>query len=444
MSNTTVSVREPGTILAGPEGAAPGWFAEERAAAWRRFSELPMPVRTDERWRFSGVNRLSLEGFRPAAEPGREEREAALERSGRLAHSAGRMVFVNDRLAAREASEELAAKGVVWAPVSEAVAAHPGLLREHFMAHFTGLGAEKFAHLHRAFVRDGVFVYVPANVELEAPIENFYWVSGERGAVFPHTLVIAGVNAKVTVVDHYLGLPGAGAALACGVNDLFAGDGAKITYVSAQYWPEGSLSFHFNSTIVGRDSSVTGLSAHLGGAFSRSESVSHLTAPGGRSDMLAVTLATGDQEFDQRTLQDHQQPNTSSDLLYKNALDHTSRTIFSGLIKVEPGAHRTDAYQKVRNLMLSDEAEANSMPGLEILADDVRCTHGATTGQIEPEELFYLKSRGLDDFTARRLIANGFLEEVFDRIEQPEIAKKLAGFVEAKFDATHARAAAKA
>lgn len=438
MNAVTESAPMPGTILAGPGPGGPNWFAEDRAAAWSKFEALPMPVRTDERWRFSGVNRLSLEGFRPAPAPSDAEAQAAIAASKPLPRSAGRMVLVNDRVVLRHAADEsLAARGVVWMPISEAAAAHAGLLREHFMAHFTGLGAEKFAHLHRAFVRDGVFLFVPANVEIEHPIENFYWAGGSRSAVFPHTLVIAGANSKATVVDHYFGLPESEAALACGVNDLFAGDGAKITYVSTQFWPQGTLSFHFNSTIAGRDSSVTCLNVHLGGSFNRSESVSHLTAPGGRSDMLAVTLATGDQEFDQRTLQDHQQPNTSSDLLYKNALDHASRTIFSGLIKVEPGAHRTDAYQKVRNLMLSDDAEANSMPGLEILADDVRCTHGATSGQIDPEEMFYLRSRGLDDATSRRLIANGFLEEVFGRLAQPEVAEKLSGFVEAKFDATH-------
>lgn len=137
--------------------------------------------------------------------------------------------------------------------------------------------------------------------------------------------------------------------------------------------------------------------------------------------MLAVSIAGADQEFDQRTLQDHLQPDTTSDLLYKNALSANARTIFSGLIKVERGAHRTDAYQKVRNLLLSDEAEANSMPGLEILADDVRCTHGATSGQVEPEELFYLQSRGIPELKAKGLVVNGFLNEVVDRLSDDNI-----------------------
>jgi Fe-S cluster assembly protein SufD len=141
--------------------------------------------------------------------------------------------------------------------------------------------------------------------------------------------------------------------------------------------------------------------------------------------MLALSIAREEQEFDQRTLQDHLHPDTTSDLLYKNALYDKARTIFSGLIKVERGAHRTDAYQKVRNLLLSDDAEANSMPGLEILADDVRCTHGATSGQVEPEELFYLKSRGITDLAAKQLIVRGFLNEVVDRVQHPELTEYL-------------------
>jgi Fe-S cluster assembly protein SufD len=164
---------------------------------------------------------------------------------------------------------------------------------------------------------------------------------------------------------------------------------------------------------------------NFGGKYSRLESVSRMIGTGARSDMLAVSIATGDQEFDQRTLQDHLKPNTTSDLLYKNSLNDRARSIFSGLIKVERGAHGTDAYQKVRNLLLSDEAEANSLPGLEILADNVRCTHGATSGQVAPEELFYLKSRGIPENTAKGLVVRGFLNEVVNRLPDGKLTEYL-------------------
>ena len=161
--------------------------------------------------------------------------------------------------------------------------------------------------------------------------------------------------------------------------------------------------------------------------------MSHLRGSGGRSDMLAVTAAQGTQEFDHRTFQIHEVPNTASDLLYKNALDDRSRTIFAGLIRVDPGAHRTDAYQKVRNLLLSDVAEANSAPGLEIEADDVRCTHGATSGQMDAEERFYLLSRGISQKAAQRLLVFGFLNEVFERLPDASIRDYLSGLLRAKF-----------
>ena len=158
----------------------------------------------------------------------------------------------------------------------------------------------------------------------------------------------------------------------------------------------------------------------FGSRYSRFESLSRLIGEGGRSDLLAVAVAKHEQEFDARTLQDHVSPHTASDLLYKNALDDRARTIFGGLIRVEPHAHFTDAYQKVRNLLLSDDAEANSMPGLEILADNVRCTHGATSGQINEDELFYLRTRGIPVPVAERLIVTGFLDEVVQRLDREQ------------------------
>jgi len=283
-------------------------------------------------------------------------------------------------------------------------------------------------------VKSGTFLYVPRGVEIDLPLEVFHWLHGNGSSTFPHTLLVAGENSKVTLVDYFESSDREAPGLAIGVNDLFLEAGAKLTYVCAQNWSEKTLAFQINSTVVGRDASATSMNLNLGSNFARTESVSRLVGRGGRSDMLAVSVADGAQEFDQRTLQDHQQPDTASDLLYKNSLSGKSRTIFAGLIRVEPHAHRTDAYQKVRNLLLSDDAEANSMPGLEILADEVRCTHGATSGQVDEEEMFYLLSRGINELTAKKLIVSGFLNEVVGRLGDKAIAEKLAGLIQSKFD----------
>ena len=256
---------------------------------------------------------------------------------------------------------------------------------------------------------------------------------GEGVSVFPHLLLITDELAKVTVVEHFRSCDARATGFACGVNDLIAGPGAKVTYVCAQNWGENVVALQMNTTTVDHDASAMSLNLNLGSRYSRFESLSRLVGEGGRSDLLAVAVATNEQEFDARTLQDHISPHTASDLLYKNALDDRARCTFGGLIRVEPHAHFTDAYQKVRNLLLSDDSEANSMPGLEILADNVRCTHGATSGQINEDEMFYLHSRGIPTKVAQRLIVTGFLNEVIQRLDQPSIADYLRGLIDQKF-----------
>ena len=405
----------------------------EQTEAWKQFTALPMPKRTDEAWRFANFKQHDLAPYTQPLPVDDAAREEILARSAGLHAAAGRMVFANDQLLTRDLLDDtLRQQGVIWLPLEQAAAEHPELFAKHFMREAAILGGQKFAALHRSQSRAGAFLYIPRGVEIALPVESFHWLHGEGGSCFPHTLIVADDMAKVTVVDYFQSADPTAPGLACGVNDLWLGAGANVTYVCAQNWSTNTRAFQINSTVVGRDASASALNLNLGSAYSRSESVSHLRGPGGRSDMLAVTVAQGAQEFDQRTFQIHEVPNTASDLLYKNSLDDTARTIFSGLIRVDPGAHQTDAYQKVRNLLLSDEAEANSAPGLEIEANDVRCTHGATSGQIDAEELFYLMSRGITRKAAQKLIVHGFLAEVFERFPSAPLRAKLREFMEAR------------
>lgn len=411
-------------------------FTEEpaRAAARKRFEEIPTPGRTHEAWRFANLKALDLTPFGAPTPPFSGDRDRLLKRSNGLAESAGRMIFANDALIAREDyTGSLAKQGIIWKPLELAAQEHPELFRKHFMTHGAPLGSEKYAALHAARLKTGTFLYVPRGVELALPVESFHWLSGEGNAVFPHTLVIAEEGSKVTLVDYFMEAEPDTHGLAVGFNDLYAGPGAQLNYVCVQNWNHHALAVQVNNTVVARDAAAKSLNVNLGGRYARTESASRLVGEGARSDMLAVTAAQGEQEFDQRTFQDHAAPGAFSDLLYKNALDDASRTIFAGMIKVEQGAHRTDAYQKVRNLLLSDDAEANSMPGLEILADEVRCSHGATSGQIEEEELFYLLARGIPRKTALRLIVTGFLQEAIDRLGNEALGAKLGELVQAKF-----------
>ncbi len=428
----------PRAILSGPFEARspelPTWFREQQSAAWAKFEALPYPNRKDQPWRFSNVSALDFSRFHFGAPLRQAERDQILDRSTGLHEVAGRLIFADDQLLRRDPlPQKLLAAGVLLKPLERAIIEHEDLFRRHFMAQPATLGSAKFAALHEAFVTSGTFIYVPRGVEVELPIEIFHWLQGADATVFPHTLLIADELSKVTVIEHFRSAQGERAGFACGVNDLVVGRGAKVNYVCAQNWNEKTLAIQINATTVERDASALSLNVNLGGAYSRFESLSRLTGEGARSDLLAVSVGHNAQEFDARTLQDHLSPHTTSDLLYKNALNDRARSTFGGLIRVEPHAHFTDAYQTVRNLLMSDDAEANSMPGLEILADNVKCSHGATSGQIDEDEMFYLLSRGIPAPVARQLLVSGFLNEVVDRLDHREITDLIHGLIEAKF-----------
>src|SRR4051812_25798521 len=415
-------------IFSGPSESRdfPDWFRDQQRAAWQQFETLPNPTRKDQPWRFSNVGLLDLAPFKTSSPLSEDDRNNVLKYSRGLDEYAGRMIFANDQLIERDVvSEDLKRRGVIFQPLERAMVEHADVFRKYFMSTEATLGSAKFAALHKAFVSTGTFLFVPRGLEIELPIEIFHWLRHDNMSVFPHLLLVADELAKVTVIEHFRSCSKTAPGFACGVNDLIAGPGAKVTYVCAQTWGENVRALQMNTTTVDHDASAMSLNLHLGGRYSRFESLSRLVGEGARSDLLAVAVATNDQEFDARTLQDHVSPHTASDLLYKNALDDRARCTFGGLIRVEPHAHFTDAYQKVRNLLLSDDSEANSMPGLEILADNVRCTHGATSGQINEDELFYLRTRGITVKIAQRLVVTGFLNEVIRRLEHAKIGSYL-------------------
>jgi len=435
-SVTNQEVANPESILSRPSDLRefPDWFRDQQHAAWQQFEALPNPTRKDQAWRFSNVALLDLAPFKSSAPLSEDDRKNVLKYSRGLDNYAARLIFANDQLIERDVvSEDLKKRGVIFQPLERAMVEHADLFRKYFMSTEATLGSAKFAALHKALVSSGTFLFVPRGLEIEEPIEIFHWLRHDNMSIFPHLLLVTDELAKVTVIEHFRSCDQRAAGFACGVNDLIAGPGAKVTYVCAQNWAENVIALQMNSTTVDHDASAMSLNLHLGGKYSRFESLSRLIGEGGRSDLLAVAVAKHQQEFDARTLQDHISPHTASDLLYKNALDDRARTTFGGLIRVEPHAHFTDAYQKVRNLLLSDDSEANSMPGLEILADNVRCTHGATSGQIDEDELFYLRTRGIPTKVAQRLLVTGFLDEVIQRLDHPAIAEHLHRLIEEKF-----------
>lgn len=406
----------------------PKWLTTRQAEAKARYDSLPTPKRGDEQWRFANMKQLDFTGF-ATAEPANAD--ALIARSKGLEKTVAKLVFVNDALVDSNITD--LPEGVICLPLAEALESHSDLVAEHFMKQETRLGSAKYAALHEASVSNGLFVHVPAKIEVEGTIEVHHWISGANTLIFPHTLVVTGTSAKVRVVDIFRSADDISPGVAIAYNDLYAGPNSKLDYVAIQSFNEVTRMIQINDTAVERDASAKGFVLNTGASWARNESLSRLEGSGSRSDMLSVSIPARVQEYDQRTFQHHVSEGTYSDLLYKNSLYDKSKTVFSGLIFVDQGAHHTDAYQTCRNLMMSDTCEANSMPGLEINADQVKCSHGSTSSQIDSDEIFYLCARGIDPVRARQLIARGFSVEVVERLRDEAVEALVLSFIDEKF-----------
>ena len=382
----------------------PGWLAERRLVAFDIFEKLELPDPKGEEWRYVDVRRFDFDGFSaPVA-----------------------------RRSAPELPAELASRGVVVADFVTAATEHPDLLKEHFFTEVP-VDEHKFTALHAAFHSDGILVYVPKNVEVELPFEALRRVD-PGGSVFPHTTIVVDENASVTFVDRFASESSDAAALCASVVEVEARRGATVNYISLQEWGRNVHHFQTQRFTGHRDTTVRSLAVNLGSSFARTQVESVLRGEGSFSEMLGLYFADRDQHFAQRTLQSHDAPHATSDLLYKGALKEKSRSEYSGLIKVEKGAQGTDAYQANRNLVLSEEAIARSIPQLEIEANEVRCTHGATVSPVEEEHLFYLMSRGIDRVTAQKLVVFGFFTDVLDRIRVPKVRDELSDAISKKVE----------
>ncbi len=415
------------------DGNFPDWYTEARQAAWKDYEEAPWPKRTHEAWRFADLKKLAFDDVLDAGEVGEEDGAELITRSTALKENAGRIILANDRLIADPLLDaEFAQKGVIFKPLSQALIEDADLVRLSFMQQPTRLGSAKFAALHRARLRDGIFLHIPKDVSLSRPVEVFHWLSGENAAIFPHSLIVSGPGSSAAIAE-YIASADRQSGFCGGVTDLVAGENSRLTHVRTQNLSEQAHSLHVSSSLAAAGANIRSFVLNLGCQWSRSEFTAHLSGEGASTDMLAVCLPENSQEMDMRTLQLHEGAHTTSNLLYKNALYDESRTIFSGLIMVEEGAHHTDAYQTCRNLLMSDQCEANSMPGLEINTDQVKCSHGSTSGPITDDELFYLRARGISEPAARQLMTFGFVKGAVDGIGHDDLEKVVLEKIDRRF-----------
>lgn len=410
------------------------WIESKRREAWQQFQALEMPRRKDETWRFASRLQLDFGDYHLAGKPAADVVDCVVSGSNLHSRTEARLVFADNHLVHTDPiSPELKQKGVIFESLSEAILQHADLLERYLFQEEAHLGSEKFMALHHALSQGGGVVFVPRGVVIESPLMIYHWTTQPNVAVFPHTLVIAEESASVNVIDVFQSVSPTLPALCIASGNIYAGANAQVLRKCVQNWSSETISFQADATAVRRDATTKTLAVNLGGKRSRFENQVRMAEAGSHATLYSLTVAQGDQEFDQRTFQSHDAPNAVSDLLYKNALLDSSRTIFSGMIQVAKDAQQTDAYQTNRNLLLSPAADANSLPGLEIKANDVKCSHGATTGQLDPEELFYMMQRGIPKRVAQQLMVFGFFEEVIEKFEDPEIQESVRKLVQSKF-----------
>ena len=374
--------------------AEPAWLAGRREAARETYESLPVPSNREEAWRFTNLRGFDPEVFEPA--------DAVPELSGDVP------------------------AGVTFTTLGRAVGEHADLL-ERLLGSVVP-DSEKFAAGNAARWRDGVLLHVPAGVHVESPLRAVLDAPDDAG-VYHRVLIVLERNARATFLEEFRS---AAAAYLNIVVELIVGDGARLEYVTVQEHHSDTRQFGTHRATVGRDAELDWVAAAVGGARAKSRMESYLAAPGAHVKVTGAYYLTGAEHVDYDTTQEHAAPDTTSDLAFKGVLDDRARAVWRGVIRVDKGAQKTDAYQENRNLLLSTDAQATPIPGLEIEANDVRCTHGATVGQVDQNQIFYLMARGLTRAQAERLIVRGFFEDVLDRIGSEPVREQVAAAIDAR------------
>lgn len=406
----------------------PEWMKQFRLKAWEAFARFPMPTTQDEPWRRTDLRRFklndlgpSLNGHGPAANV---EAPAYLGEQLTEDKAGGVLFQIDGETVKYELSDSLREQGVIFCDMHTAVNEHPELVREYFMTRAVTVDEGKFAAMHGAFWRGGTFLYVPANVKAAAPLHSALWLA--QGRSYTHTLVVLEEGAEALFIDEYASETGSAPAIHNGAIELLVGDNANLIYASLQDFGTNLWMFTHERARTGRDARVDWITSMMGTRLTKAFQTVELDQPGGWARMSGLFFTNGRQHFDLDTQQNHNAADTVSDLLYKGALKERSRSVWQGMIKALPGSQRIDGFQANRNLVLESSARADSIPGLEIEADDVRCTHASTVGQLDQTEIFYLMSRGIPRHTAVRMVVQGFFDPVMQRIPVEGVRDRIA------------------
>lgn len=427
-----LELRGPGreAVLARVERhGEPDWLRALRLEAWEAFARAPLP-----KWHYTDAQRVVLDHVRTdlPAEPADAALPAELQAvlAGQRP-AAGVVVQVDGSPLRARVDPALAERGVIVADLHTAVREHPELVRRYLMSRGADLG-DRFFALHAALWSGGAFVYVPKQVEVALPVYFFQALHRPAGSAFPHNLVVLDRGASLTLFEEYASPDGLDRPYAGPYTECYLEDGAQLRYFVIQRWGHDVTEVSRRQVFVGRDARVNTVVAYFGAGLMRTEVKSELVGEGGSSEIICLVLATDRQHLDIVTQNRHVAPHTSGEMLTRQVLRDHARTAYSGMIVIERSAPFSTDYLQENALVLDPGARADAIPGLEIMNDEVAATHGATVGQIDEEQLFYLTSRGIDRRTAERLIVMGFFDPLLARVPDPETVERLRQLIARK------------
>jgi Fe-S cluster assembly protein SufD len=414
----------------------PAWLRERRLAAWAQAEAMPMPTTSDEPWRRTDIRGLDWEEALHLANPGAVTLDDVPDELyspliGK--EQGGLLVFVNGRSVHTEMSDRVAGQGVIFTDLGSAAQEHPDLLRRFLMTQAVQVDEGKFAALGGALWTHGVFLYVPRNVQVELPMHSVEYSPASQTTAM-HILVVLEEGASATYLHESVSPTLDGQIVRLGATELLVNENANLRYVALQNWGENVYYFGHQRGRVARGAQLDWVVGEMGGRLGKVFQTLDLDGDDSWGRMSGLFFTDKRQHIDLDTQQNHHALRTTSDLLFKGALKGNSRSVWQGMIAVDPGAQQTDGFQANRNLILENTARADSIPGLEIMADDVRCTHASTIGHVDDTEIFYLMSRGIPRDEATRLIVHGFFDPVMQRIPFEEVQERLWESIEDKLN----------
>jgi Fe-S cluster assembly protein SufD len=406
--------------------SGPAFLRDYRQRAWDSYKSLPMPTLKDDAWRRTDIHNLDVAKFslpedhllsRLPKTPNWLLKPLVSRTHG------GQLVIGPDRTEVK-LDEALARQGIIFTDLHTAEKQYAEKLAS-IIGQIVKPDEGRFAALTAAMEKYGVFIYIPRGVQVEIPLHSVIWGPGGELAYFSHIMVWLEPDSSLTYV-HEAASPdgGKGQTLHSGLVEIHISDNARLQFVELQSWGDNVWNFSHERAQVGKDANLEWVFGALGSNLTKNFSEIDLIGEGAVGKMSGFYFTDGKQHLDHDTQQNHFAPHTTSDLLFKGALKDSSRSVWQGMIYVAPGAQKADGYQANRNLILSSKARADSIPGLEILADDVRCTHGATVGKIDPDSVFYLLSRGIPYSDAEHLIVEGFFDPIMQRIPFDGVRKR--------------------